>query len=770
MPGARIQQATFSGHVCVRAATLLGPWRSRSDIDLSAPPRRHRGGDHAGRRGPRRVDRGRLRDDPLPPRARRRRRPARQADAPAPRASSPTPRSPATTGRALPGAAAVELGHNFSLVHDDIEDGDVERRHRPTLWALHGVPQAINTGDLIFSLSRVALHRLTDLGFSDTKVLRLMRLYDETCVLLCEGQYLDIATLGVRRADVGRALLRHDRPQDGGPDLGLDRGGGAAGDRRRRGHRALPAVRLVARASRSRSTTTCSASGAEEQRRARSRRTSPATRRRCRCCTRSSTANPGTARRLSALYADPDPDAATSPRSSTSSNAPAPASTPAPRPAAIATRPWPSWPACASSTPPLASSWRDHQVGDQRLAQTRGVDLSDATSRRRAPFPAWTLVAWLVVVAVFLVTRLAFLDRDLPPWNLAMYQPIDESAYTIPAFNLHHYGTGRTRTFLGPARRVADERGPEPGHQLDPGLDWTYWGFRASSVLFGLVVFLAILATVRHLVRQAQDERLALPFPGTAILGSRGAAPPGGLLVPDGRARRRGDDPAAGRGGIAAVARRPGNVPRARAVGDPQPRPRPAHRARRRVRVHLQRVHAPGRAAGGRRVGLEPPVAPRRRPSRRPRGRRHGARRRALLRLGLPRVRARPWRLVRHLALDVPGGRSRRHLRPHRPVGPRPRQHLPPRPAAAGALADHASRVRLVGPPEPGSPGHHVLALAVAFAAQATVQSDYPQRKMLLLLVFASRGRGRAAEVHDFSAWAAADARGSAPGSRGWAS
>ena len=33
--------------------------------------------------------------------------------------------------RALPGAAAVELGHNFSLVHDDIEDGDVERRHRP---------------------------------------------------------------------------------------------------------------------------------------------------------------------------------------------------------------------------------------------------------------------------------------------------------------------------------------------------------------------------------------------------------------------------------------------------------------------------------------------------------------------------------------------------------------------------------------------------------------------------------------------------------------
>jgi geranylgeranyl diphosphate synthase type I len=93
---------------------------------------------------------------------------------------------------ALPGAAAVELGHNFSLVHDDIEDDDRERRHRPTLWALHGIPQAINTGDMLFSLSRIALHRLTDLGFPDRTVLRLMRLYDHTCVALCEGQYLDI--------------------------------------------------------------------------------------------------------------------------------------------------------------------------------------------------------------------------------------------------------------------------------------------------------------------------------------------------------------------------------------------------------------------------------------------------------------------------------------------------------------------------------------------------------------------------------------------------
>jgi geranylgeranyl diphosphate synthase type I len=94
--------------------------------------------------------------------------------------------------RALPGAAAVELGHNFSLVHDDIEDRDVERRHRAALWTVYGVPQSINAGDTLFVLSRLALHRLTELGFSDAKVLALTRLYDETCLALCEGQFIDI--------------------------------------------------------------------------------------------------------------------------------------------------------------------------------------------------------------------------------------------------------------------------------------------------------------------------------------------------------------------------------------------------------------------------------------------------------------------------------------------------------------------------------------------------------------------------------------------------
>jgi geranylgeranyl diphosphate synthase type I len=95
---------------------------------------------------------------------------------------------------ALPGAAAVEMGHNFSLVHDDIEDHGTERRHRPALWTVSGVPQAINTGDTLFTLSRMALYRLREEGFDDSRILRLMRLYDETCLALCEGQFMDIWT------------------------------------------------------------------------------------------------------------------------------------------------------------------------------------------------------------------------------------------------------------------------------------------------------------------------------------------------------------------------------------------------------------------------------------------------------------------------------------------------------------------------------------------------------------------------------------------------
>ncbi len=93
---------------------------------------------------------------------------------------------------ALPAAAAIELLHNFSLVHDDIEDGDPLRRHRATLWTLVGVPHAINVGDALFALAQRELLRLRARGVSSERVLRASEIFQETCVQLVEGQYLDM--------------------------------------------------------------------------------------------------------------------------------------------------------------------------------------------------------------------------------------------------------------------------------------------------------------------------------------------------------------------------------------------------------------------------------------------------------------------------------------------------------------------------------------------------------------------------------------------------
>ena len=52
----------------------------------------------------------------------------------------------------MPWAAACELVHNATLIHDDIQDGDRVRRDQPTTWVRHGVGQAINAGDLLLML------------------------------------------------------------------------------------------------------------------------------------------------------------------------------------------------------------------------------------------------------------------------------------------------------------------------------------------------------------------------------------------------------------------------------------------------------------------------------------------------------------------------------------------------------------------------------------------------------------------------------------------
>ncbi len=93
---------------------------------------------------------------------------------------------------ALPAAAAVELVHNFSLVHDDIQDNSDRRRGRPTTWVKWGAPMAINAGDALFVLSNQAIIDLKE-NYPAETVLRAAEILHNTCLDLTRGQYLDMS-------------------------------------------------------------------------------------------------------------------------------------------------------------------------------------------------------------------------------------------------------------------------------------------------------------------------------------------------------------------------------------------------------------------------------------------------------------------------------------------------------------------------------------------------------------------------------------------------
>jgi len=97
-----------------------------------------------------------------------------------------------TWERALPAAACIELIHNFSLVHDDIQDGSELRRGRLTVWKKWGVPQAVNAGDAFFILAHMALLEIKD-SFPLEKAMQAGSIINEACLALSSGQFLDIS-------------------------------------------------------------------------------------------------------------------------------------------------------------------------------------------------------------------------------------------------------------------------------------------------------------------------------------------------------------------------------------------------------------------------------------------------------------------------------------------------------------------------------------------------------------------------------------------------
>ncbi len=97
------------------------------------------------------------------------------------------------TADASPAAAALELLHGFTLLHDDIADQDEVRRGRPTVWKVWGVGQAITAGDAMYALANLAVGELTT---STATVANVLLALNEATLRVCEGQHLDLAYEG----------------------------------------------------------------------------------------------------------------------------------------------------------------------------------------------------------------------------------------------------------------------------------------------------------------------------------------------------------------------------------------------------------------------------------------------------------------------------------------------------------------------------------------------------------------------------------------------
>jgi geranylgeranyl diphosphate synthase, type I len=102
---------------------------------------------------------------------------------------------------ALDAAIAVEIFHNYSLVHDDIEDRDELRHGRRTLWSTYGIAQAINAGDAMCALSFLSLEHAAEY-LDAARVLQMIALLHEAHAVMCEGQSLDLRFESEPRVDL----------------------------------------------------------------------------------------------------------------------------------------------------------------------------------------------------------------------------------------------------------------------------------------------------------------------------------------------------------------------------------------------------------------------------------------------------------------------------------------------------------------------------------------------------------------------------------------
>ncbi|MDA8441862.1 MAG: hypothetical protein M0Z55_05750 [Peptococcaceae bacterium] len=108
----------------------------------------------------------------------------------------------------------------------------------------------------------------------------------------------------------------------------------------------------------------------------------------------------------------------------------------------------------------------------------------------------------IIIIVLFCISRVTFLDRDLPPWQVTNYQPIDEFYYTISAFNIYHYGqiSHKVVSFI-----------PDDGNPLDmletimtaatlKSFGNNYFGLRMASVICSLLTLLLVYLTLKKIL------------------------------------------------------------------------------------------------------------------------------------------------------------------------------------------------------------------------------------------------------------------------------
>ena len=103
--------------------------------------------------------------------------------------------------KCLPAAAALELLQGFLEIHDDVQSGSPQRAGRDAVWWKWGPAQAINAGDAMYAMARIAMFRLGERGAGPDSTFHAVQILDETSLALCEGRFHDLEAR--ERIDLG---------------------------------------------------------------------------------------------------------------------------------------------------------------------------------------------------------------------------------------------------------------------------------------------------------------------------------------------------------------------------------------------------------------------------------------------------------------------------------------------------------------------------------------------------------------------------------------